>query len=156
MKRRIQDGFSLIELVIPLLLSARAHSHSVQSMERFHEEYALLGDRDAAIVRSYKELFGPAMVAILSDAIAIFTLIVARIPVIQKLAILSSFWILSIFVSVVTLHPVLLSLLRPPAAAGAAPSLFDRAHRGFSARAAFLFPVRDAIVDLPPRAAESV
>ncbi|MGH7804448.1 MAG: efflux RND transporter permease subunit, partial [Candidatus Binatia bacterium] len=109
-------GLSLdpLVLVIPLLISARAHSHSVQSMERYHEEYHNLGDRDRAIVKSYTELFGPAMVAILSDSIAILTLIVARIPVIQKLAILSSFWIFSIFVSVVTLHPVILSLVRPP------------------------------------------
>src|SRR5207253_2297391 len=40
-------------LVIPLLISARAHSHSVQSMERYHEEYHRLRDRDQAIVKSW-------------------------------------------------------------------------------------------------------
>src|SRR5438874_5621068 len=40
-------------LVIPLLISARAHSHSVQSMERYHEEYHRLRHRDQAIVKSY-------------------------------------------------------------------------------------------------------
>src|SRR5881409_632749 len=103
-------------LVIPLLISARAHSHSVQSMERYHEEYHRLGDKDRAIVKSYAEIYAPAMVSILADGLAILTLLVARIPIIQKLAILCSFWIISIFISVVTLHPIILSLTPPPAA----------------------------------------
>ncbi|MDG2308917.1 MAG: MMPL family transporter [Candidatus Binatia bacterium] len=109
-------GLSLdpLVLVIPLLISARAHSHSVQSMERYHEEYEKLQDKDAAIVKSYTEIYAPAMVSIVADGIAILTLIVARIPIIQKLAVLCSFWIISIFVSVVTLHPIILSYVKPP------------------------------------------
>jgi predicted RND superfamily exporter protein len=109
-------GLSLdpLVLVVPLLLSARAHSHSVQSMERYHEEYRRLGNREEAIVRSYTSLYSPAMVSLLADGLAILTLYVARIPLIQKLAVLSSFWVVSIFVSVVTLHPVLLSVVDPP------------------------------------------
>jgi uncharacterized protein len=102
-------------LVIPLLISARAHSHSVQSMERYHEEYHRLRDRDQAIVKSYAEIYAPAMVSILADGLAILTLLVARIPIIEKLAILCSFWIISIFISVVTLHPIILSFTPPPA-----------------------------------------
>src|SRR5881409_1008187 len=102
-------------LVIPLLITARAHSHSVQSMERYHEEYHRLRDRDQAIVKSYAEIYAPAMVSILADGLAILTLLVARIPIIQKLAILCSFWIISIFISVVTLHPIILSFTPPPA-----------------------------------------
>jgi hypothetical protein len=101
-------------LVIPLLISARAHSHSVQSMERYHEEYHRLRDKNEAIVKSYSEIYAPAMVSLLADGFAILTLLVARIPIIQKLAILCSFWIISIFVSVVTLHPIILSFTPPP------------------------------------------
>lgn len=101
-------------LVVPLLLSARAHSHSVQSMERFHEEYEKLGDKHEAIVKSYTEIYAPAMVSIAADSLAILTLIVARIPIIQNLAVLCTFWILSIFVSVVTLHPIILDFIPPP------------------------------------------
>jgi uncharacterized protein len=119
-------------LVIPVLISARAHSHSVQSMERFHEEYHRLGDRDAAIVKSYTELYAPAMVAILSDALAIFTLVVARIPLIQKLAVLTAFWIISIFVSVVTLHPIILSFVQPPPLAQPKSTFFSRLYDRFA------------------------
>jgi predicted RND superfamily exporter protein len=101
-------------LVIPLLISARAHSHSVQSMERYHEEYHRLRDKNKAIVKSYAEIYAPAMVSIVADGFAILTLLVARIPIIQKLAILCSFWIISIFISVVTLHPIILSFTPPP------------------------------------------
>src|SRR5205814_7536187 len=102
-------------LVLPPLNSARAHSHSVQSMERYHEEYHRLRDKNQAIVKSYTEIYAPAMVSLLADGLAILTLLVARIPIIQKLAILCSFWIISIFVSVVTLHPIILSFTPPPA-----------------------------------------
>src|SRR5438094_662218 len=103
-------GLSLdpLVLVIPLLISARAHSHSVQSMERYHEEYRRLGDKNQAIVKSYTEIYAPAMVSLLADGLAILTLLVARIPIIQKLAILCPFWIISIFVLVLMLHPIIL------------------------------------------------
>ena len=101
-------------LVIPLLISARAHSHSVQSMERYHEEYHKLRDKYQAIVKSYAEIYAPAMVSILADGLAILTLLIAKIPLIQKLSILCSFWIISIFISVVTLHPIILSFTSPP------------------------------------------
>ncbi|MFN8544379.1 MAG: MMPL family transporter [Candidatus Binatia bacterium] len=110
-------------LVIPLLISARAHSHSVQSMERYHEEYHRLRDKEGAIVKSYTEIYAPAMVSLLADGLATLTLLVARIPLIQKLAILCSFWIISIFVSVVTLHPIILSFTSPP-------EEFDPQHKG--------------------------
>jgi predicted RND superfamily exporter protein len=101
-------------LVIPLLITARAHSHSVQSMERYHEEYHRLKNKDAAIVKSYTEIYAPAMVSLMADGLAVLTLLVARIPMIQKLAWLCFFWIASIFVSVVTLHPIILAYTPPP------------------------------------------
>jgi uncharacterized protein len=128
-------GLSLdpLVLVIPLLISARAHSHSVQSMERYHEEYERLKDKDAAIVKSYTEIYAPAMVSIVADGLAILTLIVARIPIIQKLAVLCSFWIVSIFVSVVTLHPIILAYVSPPKhlATHHEPGLFSKAYDRF-------------------------
>ncbi len=127
-------GLSLdpLVLVIPLLISARAHSHSVQSMERYHEEYHRLHDKHKAIVKSYTEIYAPAMVSLLADGIAILTLYVARIPLIQNLAVLCSFWIISIFISVVTLHPIILSLVNPPEHVEEKPNLFSRLYDRFA------------------------
>ncbi|HKA53922.1 MAG TPA: MMPL family transporter [Candidatus Binatia bacterium] len=109
-------GFTidLLMIVVFLLITARALSHSVQSMERYHEEYFRLGDKGLAIRRSYLSLFSPALVSIASDGLAILSLAVARIAAMRQLAVISSFWIFTISVSVVTLHPILLSLLLPP------------------------------------------
>ncbi len=109
-------GFDLdpLVMVVFVLITARALSHSVQSMERYHEEYARLQNKDEAIVSSYLSLFDPASVSIATDALAILTLAVARIPVIQGIAYVASFWIVTITVSVITLHPVLLSFIPPP------------------------------------------
>ena len=109
-------GFNIdpLVLVVFVLITARALSHSVQSMERYHEEYFRLQNKKQAIVSSYLSLFDPAFVSIAADALAILTLAVARIPVIQNLAFVASFWILTIAVSVITLHPVLLTFIPPP------------------------------------------
>jgi len=109
-------GFTLdpLVLVVFVLITARALSHSVQSMERYHEEYLLCHDRETAIVRSYVGLFSPAMVSIVADGLAILTIAIASIPLMQKLAFVASFWIVSIFLSVVTLHPIILTTVQPP------------------------------------------
>lgn len=109
-------GFSLdpLVLVVFILITARALSHSVQSMERYHEEYHRLHDKEAAIRKSYVEIYSPAMVSIVADGVAILTIAVASIPLMQKLAYVASFWIISIFLSVVTLHPIILMWVKPP------------------------------------------
>jgi hypothetical protein len=105
-------------LVVPIFLSARALSHSVQSMDRYHEEYHRTHDRHTAIVESYSHLFPPAIASILNDAAGILLVTLAPIPLIQKVAIFSCFWIFSILVSVVTLHPIILSVIAPPGVPG--------------------------------------
>jgi predicted RND superfamily exporter protein len=109
-------GFNLdpLVLVVFVLITARALSHSVQSMERYHEEYFRLQNKEQAILSSYLSLFDPAFVSIAADALALLTLAIARIPIIQNLAYVSSFWILTITVSVITLHPVLLTFIPAP------------------------------------------
>jgi predicted RND superfamily exporter protein len=109
-------GYSLDPLVIVVfvLITARTLSHSVQSMERYHEEYFRCQDKHTAIMRSYISLYAPAMVSIIADGLAIMTIAVATIPLMQKLAFVSAFWIISIFISVVTLHPIILTFVRPP------------------------------------------
>ena len=54
------------------------------------------------------------MSGIVTDGIGLLIVAVAPIPLIQKVAIFASFWIVSIFISVVTLHPIILSYIKPP------------------------------------------
>lgn len=109
-------GFSLDPLlfVVPLLLSSRALSHSCQCMERYQQEYAVSGNVYRAIVTAYSSLYPAATLAIVTDGVGILCVAIATIPLIQKLAFFSSFWIISIYISVVLLNPILLSFLGPP------------------------------------------
>jgi predicted RND superfamily exporter protein len=125
-------GLSLdpLVLVVPMFLSARALSHSVQSMDRYHEEYHRTGDRETAIIVSYSQLFPPAIASILADAGAMLLVTIAPIPLIQKVAVFSCFWILSIAVSVVTLHPIILTVTSPPGVPGPYPPWARRLGHG--------------------------
>ena len=109
-------GFNVdpLVLVIPIFLTARTLSHSVQSMDRYHEEYYRRKDKHQAIVESYSHLFPPAIASIFADGMALLVVAVGPIPLIQKVAIFASFWIVSMFISVVTLHPIILSYINPP------------------------------------------
>jgi predicted RND superfamily exporter protein len=109
-------GFNLdpLVLVVPIFLTARALSHSVQSMDRYHDEFYRLGDKHQAIIVSYGALFPPSMASIITDGLGILLVAIAPIPLIQKVALFASFWIVSIFISVVTLHPIILSYIEPP------------------------------------------
>ncbi len=120
-------------LVVLVLITARTLSHSVQSMERYHEEYYKLGDKNAAIRSSYLGLFAPAFVSIGADGFAILTLAVASIPIIRNLAFVCSFFIITISVSVVTLHPIILTFVRPPKPDPMAGKRFsDRIYNGIN------------------------
>lgn len=111
-------GYSLdpLILVVPLIITARAISHAVQCMARYHEEYLRLGNKQEAIVKGYGELFAPATLSIATDAIGVLMIAVATIPLMRHLGFFASFWIVTIVVSVPTLSPILLSLpfVKPP------------------------------------------
>ena len=101
-------------LVVPVLLSARALSHSCQCLERFHQEFVTIKDKNRAVVVAYSELYPPAMLAIITDGLGVLTISVATIPLMQKLAYFSSFWIITIFLAVMVLNPILISLWYNP------------------------------------------
>jgi hypothetical protein len=101
-------------MVVPLIITARALSHSVQSMARYHEEYLRLQDKEGAILKAYGELVMPATLSIVTDGLGVLLISIATIPIMRNLGIFCSFWIVSMFVSVPTLNPCLLAFVRPP------------------------------------------
>ena len=101
-------------LVIPVLLTARALSHSWQCLERFHQEYINCEDKEKAIINAYSSLYPPALLAIITDGFGVLAIMISTIPLMQKLALFSSFWIISIVVSVIILNPILISFFYTP------------------------------------------
>jgi len=101
-------------LVVPMLITARAISHSVQFVERFYEEYEELGDKEEACIRSMSELLLPGTLAILTDALGLLTIAVAAIPVVRNLGFLCAFWAASIAITEMLLNRLLILYLPPP------------------------------------------
>jgi predicted RND superfamily exporter protein len=81
-------GFNLDPLivVVPILLVARALSHSVQMCERYFELYHERRDGPWTLKTSLSSLFAPGVGGILCDAAGIFLIGLAPVPLIRKLA----------------------------------------------------------------------
>jgi len=107
-------NFDPLILVIPFVISARALSHSVQLIERFLEEYGRDGDRREAAARTCSALMEPGVISIVTDALGVGAVWLTPIPLMQKMAVMGSFWVMSLIVTDVLLNPVLLSWLPPP------------------------------------------
>lgn len=100
-------NFEPLILVVPFLIAARTISHSIQFRERFFEELERYGDKEKAAIESAAGLIMPGSISILTDAIGLTVLLVAPMPILTKLAIAGSFWVLSNLVTVVILDPIL-------------------------------------------------
>jgi len=103
-------GYNLdpLALVVPLLITARTVSHSVQFNERFIEEYQIGKDVKTSAHKTIKALFMPGLAGILTDAAGIAVLAVIPIPMLQKLGIISSFWALTTIFTVLFMTPLIL------------------------------------------------
>ena len=109
-------GYNLdpLIIVVPVLLVARALSHSVQMCERYFEIYNEVGDVKKASVESLVSLFPPGVVGIICDAAGLFIIAIAPIRLIEKLAYVCGLWSLSLVITAVVLTFLLLSYLPPP------------------------------------------
>src|SRR4029453_9468794 len=100
-------NFEPLILVVPFLIAARTISHSIQFRERFFEELERLGDKEKAAIESAAGLMMPASVFIITAAGGLTVLLVAPMPILTKLAIAGSFWVLTNLVTGVILDPIL-------------------------------------------------
>ncbi|HXG52566.1 MAG TPA: MMPL family transporter [candidate division Zixibacteria bacterium] len=100
-------NFEPLVLVVPFLIAARTISHSIQFRERFFEELERWHDKEKAAAECAAALMMPGSVSILTDAIGLTVLLLAPMPILTKLAIGGSFWVLSNLFTVVVLDPVL-------------------------------------------------
>jgi predicted RND superfamily exporter protein len=103
-----------LTLVIPLLIAARALSHSVQVTERYFECYDEIGQVKEAAVASAASILPPGLLGIVTDSLGILLIAVAPIPIMQKMAYICSFWASCIFITGVLFTPLLISFFKPP------------------------------------------
>lgn len=115
--------FDPLVLVIPMIITARAVSHTVQMAERFFEDYEVLmpqmgNDEEAAKIEAATvamgELIVPGTLGIVTDTLGLLVILITSIPQMQDLAVFGAFWVLTILFTVEILHPVMICYLPPP------------------------------------------
>jgi uncharacterized protein len=114
--------FDPLVLVIPMLITARAVSHTVQMAERFFEDYERLyplyedakrAKLEAAAI-AMGELIVPGTLGILTDVAGLLVILVTTIPQMRDLGVFGAFWVAAIVVTVEILHPILICWLPAP------------------------------------------
>ena len=115
--------FDPLVLVIPMIITARAVSHTVQMAERFFEDYELLMpqlDNDAekakveAATAAMAELLVPGTLGIVTDVLGLLVILITSIPQMRDLATFGAFWVITIIFTVEVLLPVMICYLPPP------------------------------------------
>ena len=110
--------FEPLVIVVAVLISARAVSHSVQIVNRFDEEVEAIESgresSEAAAKMALSDMFRPGMLGVIADAGCMAVVALSPIPLLQKLTVLSVVWVFTLSVSAVVLTPVLLSWGRHP------------------------------------------
>lgn len=105
-------GLDLYSVLVPFLVFAIGVSHGVQIINSIGVETAQGADTVTAARRTFRTLYIPGMVALVSDAIGFLTLLVIDIQVIQDLAITASVGVATIILTNLVLLPVLMSFTR--------------------------------------------
>ncbi|MCB1676303.1 MAG: MMPL family transporter, partial [Halioglobus sp.] len=109
-------GFNLdpLTLVVPFLISARAMSHGVQLVQRYYQEFDLIGDGRQAARNTFDSLFRPGSLGVVSDAVGLLLIALGSVPINTKMAYYASLWAAAVIPTVLVFIPVTLSLLPQP------------------------------------------
>jgi len=111
-------GYNLdpLVVVVAFLITALAISNSIQIVQRFDHNLAH-GIEQTPLDSgraSLKKLFRPAMLAVVADAGCMIVVALTPIPLLQKIAIIGGFWVLSLAVCAVVLPALLVTCTRRP------------------------------------------
>jgi predicted RND superfamily exporter protein len=102
-------GIDPYSMLVPFLVFAIGVSHGVQMINSIRSK-SLFGASPMAAARlTFRQLYVPGLVALVSDGIGFFTLMVIKIPVIQELALTASLGVAVLILTNLILLPVLMS-----------------------------------------------
>lgn len=101
-------------MVVPLLLTARSFSHSIQFTERYFEVYAEIADRQRAAELTMSVMMVPSVLGIMTDILGIVVVAAAPIPAMVRHAIFCGMWAVWLIPTGCVLISLLLASLPPP------------------------------------------
>ncbi|MBW1707928.1 MAG: hypothetical protein JRJ86_22675, partial [Deltaproteobacteria bacterium] len=101
-------GFNIdpLILVIPLLVSARALSHSLQFGWRIQEEYVKCKEIKIACQKTITGMMYPGLAGVITDGIGILLIAFIPIPLMTKVGISFFLWALSVVFVVLVFNPI--------------------------------------------------
>ena len=139
-------------MVIPMLITARSISHTIQMAERFFEDYEMecegrerrlgrkLTPEEATEAKvetattAMAKLMLPGMLGIITDAAGLAVCFLTTIQTMRDLSIFGSFWVVAIIFNVILLHPIMIAYLPPPHAFKHFTPRFMQAFLAFTGR----------------------
>ena len=92
-------NFNPLLFVLAFLVGARMVSNAVQITHRYIEEYRITQDRRDAAYKTMRAMWMPNAAAVATDAAGFLVLILAKIALMQMIAIMMSFWMATIVIS---------------------------------------------------------
>ena len=104
-------GIDPYSMLVPFLVFAIGVSHGVQLINEFAVESSKIADKLTAARLTFRALYVPGILALVSDAIGFLTLYVIEIRVIQDLAVAACLGVFVIILTNLVLVPVILSYL---------------------------------------------
>jgi hypothetical protein len=105
-------GIDPLSILVPFLVFAIAMSHAAQMLRSFRNEYNVGTNEIYAARSSFRNLFVPGTVAILTDTVGFITIYLVKVPIIQELAITASLGVTLIILTDRFMLPVLLTYTR--------------------------------------------
>jgi predicted RND superfamily exporter protein len=107
--RTLGYGLDPYSMLVPFLVFAIGISHSVQIINAYALRYYYGADAETAARHTFRSLFAPGIVALISDGIGFLTLMVIEIPVIQELALAAGIGVAVLIFTNLLMLPLILS-----------------------------------------------
>lgn len=106
-------GIDPLSVLVPFLVFAIALSHATQMLRSFRYEYYVAAGGELAAARaSFRNLFIPGAIAILTDTVGFITIYLVKVPIIQELALTASLGVTLIILTDRFMLPVLMTYTR--------------------------------------------
>jgi predicted RND superfamily exporter protein len=106
-------GIDPLSVLVPFLVFAIALSHATQMLRSFRYEYYVADGGELAAARaSFRNLFIPGAIAILTDTVGFITIYLVKVPIIQELALTASLGVTLIILTDRFMLPVLMTYTR--------------------------------------------
>lgn len=104
-------GIDPYSMLVPFLVFAIGVSHGVQLINEFAVQSSRMTDRVMAARLTFRSLYIPGILALISDAIGFLTLYIIEIQVIQDLAVAACLGVFVIILTNLVLVPIVLSFV---------------------------------------------